>query len=144
MDAVAASCDARSGRIEVEVGTIRSIDRSRGTECPKSGAACRSEVGWSGMKGMFYVVIPRGPGPDRGCDSSGPRSRRVSLGFTGRDSSLMRDMCLFWYGATHGVPDWSLYVVMYGVKGRDSSPCGSRPMRIIIIGIIGRRVRSAS
>ena len=63
MDAVAASCDARSGRIEVEVGRIRSIDRSRGTECPKSGAACRSEVGWSGMKGMFYVVIPRGPGP---------------------------------------------------------------------------------
>ena len=40
-----------------------------------------------------------------------------------------------------GVPDWSIYVCMYGVKGRDSSPCGSRPMGIIVVVGIGRRAR---
>ena len=38
------------------------------------------------------------------------------------------------------VPDSSIYVYMYGVKGRDSSPCGSRRIRIGI-GVIGRRAR---
>ena len=51
-------------------------------------------------------------------------ARHVSFGlYMARPTSSTR----------RGVPDSSLYVVMYGVKGRDSSPCGSRPIRIIIV-----------
>ena len=71
--------------------------RSTGdTECPKSGGSCRSEVGWSGMKGMFMSSSRACP---RSRDSSRPRSMFESLGFTGRDSSLVRDI-LFWEGAS--------------------------------------------
>ena len=57
---------------------------------------CRSEVGWSGMKGTFMSSSRE---CTRSRDSSCPRSMLESLGFTGRDSSLMRDIC--WYGATN-------------------------------------------
>jgi len=88
VDAVAASCDARSMRMRSRWDRAR--DRMSEEWCE-----CRSEVGWNGMKGMFMSASRAGP------RSRDPRSRRVSLGFTGRDSSLMRAMCICGNGATY-------------------------------------------
>lgn len=88
MDAVAASCDARSMRMRSR------WDPSSGYRMSEEWCECRSEVVWNGVKGMFMSASRAGP------RSRDPRSRRVSLGFTGRDSSLMRAVCICGNGAT--------------------------------------------